>query len=142
MSSPFPGMDPYIESSGLWGDSHGTMLSAMRADLNARLPRGFVASIELCVWASSVPTRGSAEPKEPDVLIRRHEYRTSAASTATIKAPSKTVLPRRAKKRHKYLKVVDVQTRQVVTVVKLLRPSNKRSGEDRNRYLEKRIPGE
>jgi hypothetical protein len=57
MPSPFPGMDPYIESSCMWGDFHGTMLSAMRADLNANLPRGYTASIELYVWAGELESR-------------------------------------------------------------------------------------
>ena len=40
MPSPFPGMDPYIETSGLWGDFHGSLLAAVRADLNSHLPDG------------------------------------------------------------------------------------------------------
>jgi hypothetical protein len=37
MPSPFPGMDPSIESSGLWGGFHSSMLTEMRAELNRRL---------------------------------------------------------------------------------------------------------
>ena len=46
MPSPFPGMDPYIESSGLSGDFHLSLLSAIRAVLNQHLPRDYVALIQ------------------------------------------------------------------------------------------------
>lgn len=45
MPSPFPGMDPYIESSGLWYGFHLCMLSAMQASLNACLPERYAACI-------------------------------------------------------------------------------------------------
>ena len=48
MPSPFPGMDPYIESDGMWGDFHLNMLSAMRGQLNARQPRCYRAEIAYC----------------------------------------------------------------------------------------------
>lgn len=30
MTSPFPGMDPFIESRGLWGDFHGSLISEIK----------------------------------------------------------------------------------------------------------------
>ncbi|MGE3804465.1 MAG: DUF4058 family protein [Gemmataceae bacterium] len=61
MPSPFPGMDPFIEACGLWGDFHGSMVVAMRAQFNERLPREFVASIDLYVWVGST-TRAATAP--------------------------------------------------------------------------------
>ena len=34
MPSPFPGMDPYIESPELWSDFHNNLASEMQAQLN------------------------------------------------------------------------------------------------------------
>jgi len=37
MSSPFPGMDPYIEEPEVWSDFHGGLADEMRAQLNSVL---------------------------------------------------------------------------------------------------------
>jgi hypothetical protein len=137
MPSPFPGMDPYIESAGLWGDFHGSMLPAMRAELNRSLPEGYVASIELYVWTPQWKKGGRVT--EPDVYVREEQRRKSPpAGTAAVAAPSTIVLPAVERRKRKSLKVVDVRTRQVITVVELLSPTNKEAGEDRQNYLSKR----
>ncbi len=139
MPSPFPGVDPYIESSGIWGDFHGAMLSAMRADLNANLPRGYAASIELYVWAGEMESRRRSAIAKPDVRIRQEEeIDAGGAATATIAAPTTIFLPRHVHKRRKYLKIVDIHSKQIVTIIELLSESNKKIGDDRTHYLQKR----
>src|SRR5258708_5158149 len=44
MPSPFPGMDPYLES-WIWPDFRGNLICAIGAQLNAKLPRHYVASL-------------------------------------------------------------------------------------------------
>jgi hypothetical protein len=139
MPSPFPGMDPYIESSGMWGDFHGSLLAAIRGDLNAHLPRGYAASIELFVWAGEAGSHAGTQLGEPDVFVREDDRPDDrGAATATMAAPSTIVLPRLARRKRKYIKVVDVRAKKVITVVEVLSPSNKKSGADRAAYLEKR----
>ena len=49
MPSPYPGMDPYLES-WIWGDFHSNLISALvLAQLNAKLPRRHIANTELFV---------------------------------------------------------------------------------------------
>ena len=139
MPSPFPGMDPYIEASGIWPDFHATLLVAIRADLNAHLPKGFAASIELYVWADDSKQQRTATIAEPDIQVRESNWRdTSEPSIATLSAHTTIVLPALRRKKRRFIKVVDIRTRQVVTVVEVLSPSNKKNGDDRERYLEKR----
>jgi Protein of unknown function (DUF4058) len=139
MPSPFPGVDPYIESSGMWGDFHGAMLSVMRADLNSNLPRGYAASIELYVWAGEKESRRSSAFAKPDVRTRQEEeIDAGGTAMATIAAPSTILLPRRVHKRRKYLKIVDIHSKQIVTIIELLSQSNKKIGDDRIHYLQKR----
>ena len=38
MPSPFPGMDPFIETLELWPDNHGDVASEIRARLNRQIP--------------------------------------------------------------------------------------------------------
>ena len=46
MPSPFPGMDPYLESPTHWRGFHELYIASMTAVLNATLPEGFVANID------------------------------------------------------------------------------------------------
>jgi hypothetical protein len=139
MPSPFPGMDPYIESSGIWGDFHGSMLAAIRADLNARLPTGYSASLELYVWAEDEETGRKKRSRELDVFVREDPYSgTRASSSATIEAPESITLPALKRKKRRHLRVVEQRSRRIVTVVELLNPANKNPGDDRLHYLEKR----
>jgi hypothetical protein len=132
-------MDPYIESSGVWGDFHGSMLAAIRADLNARLPRGYAASLELYVWAEEAGTGKKKRAREPDVFVREDPYSGNrVASSASIEAPATITLPVLKRKKRRYLRIVEQRSRQIVTVVELLSPANKNLGDDRSHYLEKR----
>jgi hypothetical protein len=40
MSSPFPGMNPYLEDADIWPDFHGSFLIELRSRLNLVLPKG------------------------------------------------------------------------------------------------------
>ena len=139
MPSPFPGMDPYIEASGLWGDFHASLAAALRDELNARLPKGYAASIELYVWLHEPDTRKRGRMVEPDVFVARERGRTAAARGAATASPPATItLPAVQKKRRKYIAVTDLKGDRVVTVIELLSPANKEAGDDRDSYLTKR----
>jgi hypothetical protein len=140
MPSPFPGMDPYIEPSGLWGDFHAGMNSAIRAELNARLPEGYVASHELFVWFHEPEAEERVWPLEPDVYLveKTAQGKKSGRAKATVTAPAKVVLPSVERKKHRYIKIRDTQSRRVITVIEVLSPSNKKAGDDREAYLLKR----
>ena len=43
MLSPFPGMDPYLESSGVWEDFHHVLIGEIKRAVTARLPANYVA---------------------------------------------------------------------------------------------------
>jgi hypothetical protein len=47
MSSPFPGMEPYIEAPDIWSDFHGDLAAEMRAELNRVLQPRYVARLTL-----------------------------------------------------------------------------------------------
>lgn len=131
-------MDPYIEPSGLWGDFHGSLLAEIRNDLNSRLPDGYAASIELFVWAGDDEFERESRATAPDVYFRDEKDERGTSGAATITAPMTIVLPKLSPRKRKYLKVTDIRAKRVVTVVEVLSPSNKKSGDDRALYLEKR----
>ena len=45
MLSPFPGMDPYIETPELWSDFHNNRASEIQAQLNQRIQPHYVARL-------------------------------------------------------------------------------------------------
>ena len=70
MPSPFPGMDPFLESPGIWPDFHDGLAAAIRADLNRTLPRPYYARLEMRPEIGPV---GGDEPRRnvPDVAVLR-----------------------------------------------------------------------
>lgn len=55
-----------------------------------------------------------------------------------LEAPAEVQLPAQEVERVPFLEVRDRRGRELVTVIELLSPSNKRAGEDREQYLRKR----
>jgi len=139
MPSPFPGMDPFIESSGAWGDFHTSLLAAIRAKLNALLPRRYRARIDLFVFIH-IPARQGRQRRriEPDTyVVDRGKGPATAAVAAPSSAPTTITLPAMRKK-HKSVLIVDARMDRVVTAIEILSPSNKQAGEERTAYLNKR----
>jgi hypothetical protein len=135
MPSPFPGMDPYLEEPSLGPDFHMTMLVAMRAALNPRLPPRYAAQLDRYVWledSTEDQTRGGA----PDLYVAELETVPDSTSVATLAAPATVVLPAVLRLGTRYMRIVDRVNRRVVTVIELLSPANK--GSDREAYLAKR----
>ena len=42
MPSPFPGMDPFIERSGLWADFHFKFIGEIERELSGRVPARYL----------------------------------------------------------------------------------------------------
>src|SRR4051794_1716822 len=84
MPSPFPGMDPYLESQGFWQDFHTSLITYCREALNAALPEHYAALIEERI--SLVDLSGDAFFSfRPDVAIAEEErQRTSQADRGHV----------------------------------------------------------
>ena len=54
MPSPFPGMDPYLETPDLWPDVHHELISQIRQALNPTLRPRYVARVELRVYDNEI----------------------------------------------------------------------------------------
>ncbi len=136
MPSPFPGMDPYLESTRFWRGVHGDLMIRFKDELNAQLPTPFVASLEERVYLS-LP-----DAVYPDVtLLRRPGPRdTMGSGRGTVAdAPAAfTFLDEEV-----YEPYIEVRTgnrnERVVAVVELISPKNKsRESNGRDAYLRKR----
>jgi hypothetical protein len=132
-------MDPYIEPSGYFGEFHGSMVVAIRDELNQRLAEGFVASMDLYGWLHEAEAGERQQPREPDVYVAEETGREPhPAASLAVADPETLTLPLVVPRKRKYVKIEDLAGQRVVTVIELLSPSNKAFGDDRELYLAKR----
>ena len=135
-------MDPYLESPDIWRDCHLTLVIAMRAQLNAALPKQYFAAADRYVWIHEPEAEHRTRIVAPDVYVveREGDRPLEASASATVSpATASVVLPAVQREGNKFLKIVEARTRRLVTVIELLSPANKRPGPDRDAYLTKRI---
>lgn len=138
--SCFLKMDSRIEEQ-LWHDFHPNMIVSIQSWLMPLLLPKYAAQIEERVYVEHtepVPTR---QVFRPDVVIHSEtagEGR-AQASRAAVAEPAILTLPMPTEQRERYIAIVSLPGRELVTVVELLSPANKRAGADgRCEYLRKR----
>jgi len=140
MPSPFPGMDPYIESSGMWKECHTALIYLVHAQLNSRLPEGYTASTDIHVWLQEADAESRRVRREPDVYVSETSARGGvvAVQPRSKVAPAEIVLPVVPRKGHRYVTIRDKKDNRVITAIEILSPANKTNGPDRDAYLSKR----
>lgn len=137
MPSPFPGMDPYLEHPDLWPDVHHGLIETLRSELAPALRPRYRVLVDKRTY--HVESDDLVFMGRPDVAdVRRFEesavpYVPSTAQVREVRVPEPDVVE------EGYLEVRDVQSGDVVTVVELLSPTNKRPGEGGQRYERKRL---
>lgn len=138
MPSPFPGMDPFVEGQ-LWADFHGRFVPALGDALVPVLRPRYVALIEERVYVEHSLDE-SLRSVRPDISVVRASGRPSPSGSGVLPSPSVAVaLAMPETLRERFLTVRLRESREVVAVVELLSPSNKRPGSDgRREYLSKR----
>jgi len=144
MPSPFPGMDPFIESQE-WEDFHHATIEMIRGQIIAAAGERYAVHVERRIYIETVepdvnPRRSSVVI--PDVAILGDQSSpgtTAGLSNTAIAAAVECLIPIPEEKRESFLVLRDVETRQIVSVIELLSPSNKRLGSrGRRKYLVKR----
>ncbi|MDQ2731584.1 MAG: DUF4058 family protein [Armatimonadota bacterium] len=141
MTSPFPGMDPFIEGDS-WQDFHGRLIGVIAEFLTPNIRPRYVVRTQERVYLEHSPGDGLSRSLGPDVsvVIRRdREYSLHAGGVVVAEAPTIVSLPMPVREREHYLTILWRETMEVVTVLEVLSPSNKRRGNDgRVEYLGKR----
>src|SRR5881398_698546 len=93
MPTPFPGMDPFLETNPIFQELHTQMLAEMQALLQPQLRPKYVARLERHLSEGSVWDTPQApislERKEPDITIAsRSASWKQTGSTATLARPT------------------------------------------------------
>lgn len=140
MPPPFPGMDPYLEQDTVWQDFHQSFLPLAREVLAQQVRPAYVVRIEEQLYIHELPVDQRALLGRADVAVSRAKSSPAPSrGTATLVAPAYANLrPVVDVERHSYLEIRDRGGQELVTVLELLSPSNKRPGSDREQYLAER----
>lgn len=132
MPSPFPGMDPYLETPSIWPDVHHELIGEIRAALNPRLRPSYVVRVELRVYISDDDDPGR-RILVPDVRVetgpkRKGTKKATTALPATRTAPLVVPTLMDDEIEEAFLKIIHVETESLVTLIEVLSPSNKIRG--------------
>lgn len=150
MRSPFPGMDPYLESPAHWSDFHAHFVPQLAESINRRLPDNYVARIgEHVSVVMPVAEPPAAQSFYPDVSVLRadrsatagDEGGETAAGTAVAAPPDPVLMTNVAHAdewTEAYVRIVRLPEQELVTVIELISPTNK-YGDGRGDYVRKRL---
>jgi hypothetical protein len=142
MRSPFPGMDPYLESPDIWPDFHDQLAGQIARQLNHTLPRPYYARLVMRPEVGIVGEQSSRKIV-PDVAIVRPLPSPTGipAGPAVVDrprtelSPSVRVVVHNEPLRHHFVEIRDAdRDHQLVTLIEIASPSNKRPGPDRRAY--------
>ncbi len=141
MPSPFPGMDPCIESRRIWPDFHLDLAAEIRARLNARIQPGYYATAVTYVTYDVIEVAPS-KPRavSPDVSVWRTDlHLPTQGAMAVIDPPLvQSAVPLEVPVRLARVEVREAGAETLVTAIEILSPINKRPGRERQKYLRKR----
>jgi hypothetical protein len=144
MPSPFPGMDPYLETPSLWPDVHHGLIGQIQAALNPILLPRYVARVELRIYISDEDDLGR-EALVPDVRVEDAPLRKKAKrpkkNGAGLAIAEPLIVPVLFDEEIKEarLEIKHLETESLVTVMEVLSPTNKiRGSRGRESFMEKR----
>ena len=134
-------MNPYLENPEFWPEVHHLLIGILAETLNPQVLPKYRVAIEKRVYQMNGDD--ALFVGIPDVTVERSRTVTkeSQSNVAVATPPSTPVtvtVPVPLELREGYLEVREVATKEVVTVIEVLSPSNKRPGKGRETYEEKR----
>ena len=130
MASPFPGMDPFLEEPHDWSDVHGRFINAVSDQLADAVSPHFVVRFESRVYVAVADDvlLGQIIPDIYIVTKPAVETSRTAGTAATIVPPTLVEPLFEPEIRERYIEIRDAATREIVTTIEILSPTNKMRG--------------
>lgn len=130
MKPAFPGMNTYLKSPDLWTEVGSWLIVELARSLNPVLTSKYRAAVEKRVYTETLLV-GS-----PDGLVfsAKELSGLTAATNSILAQPVNVNVPMTEEIQKRYLEIRQVGTGQVVTVIEVLSPKNKRTGAWRDQY--------
>ncbi len=134
MSSPFPGMDPYLEPH--WRDVHTAMMIYIRDQIQDQLPSNLVARVEESV---SVDEDFESRRIAPDVsIVEDFEGTALGYQTESVAIAEPLLVLEEVPQTARHVQILDLSSgERVVTAIEVLSPSNKLTQSGREDYRRK-----
>lgn len=138
MNMIFPGMDPYLEDPKIWKGLHSRLIVYLADQLVPRLRPRYVAAVEARVYVEWHNDRTIW----PDVVVHRapatrERGQESAVAVLDADAPETVTMAQREVE-EPYVAILDLDNgRDIVAVIEVVSPSNKRPGPGRTSYMAK-----
>jgi hypothetical protein len=138
MLSPFPGMNPYLEDPFIWHEVHNRLIVALANQLGSQLRPHYYAAIETRTYLDD-DAEGVLVGIPDAVLFAKQQAPAAETAVATLALPQPQLvqIPSAVEVTSRYLEVRQVKTHEVISVIEILSPKNKR-GDGRESYLKKR----
>jgi hypothetical protein len=117
-------MDPYLEKPSRWPGVHFNLIAVAQAVLAAQLRPKYLVRVEKRVYiADDYDDPRLTQPRIPDVEVSvRPSWAQAAFNPSAGESES---LEFEEEVRQAYLNVIDIESRDVVTVIEVLSPTNK-----------------
>jgi hypothetical protein len=130
----FPGMNPYLENPELWSEVHFGLIAVLARSLNTVITPKYRAAVEKRVYSDALLVGIS------DVSVFQKGTNTASPNPTivTLSEPLAVTVPMIEEVQERYLEIREVSTGKVVTVLEVLSPKNKRSGDGTQKYDAKR----
>jgi hypothetical protein len=135
-------MNPYLEQPEIWSQVHKWLIVLIAQTLNPQLRPKYRVAIEERVYESK--NDDSVIVGIPDDVVVKNiqkidkNYSPNVAVATPPVKPVKITLPMTETVKEWYLEVRQVETGEVITVIEIISPKNKRAGEGRIKYESKR----
>jgi hypothetical protein len=138
-------MDPYLEDPHRWPGVHTKLIDEIETALNRQLRPRYYADIEERVYISDENDPGR-KTIIPDIRVLPTGSKKKPSGKKPVRPPAALVCEPvmvttlfEEEVREPFLKVIERDSRQVVTVIEVLSPTNKVAGSrGRDQYVEKR----
>ncbi|WP_414622385.1 DUF4058 family protein [Calothrix sp. CCY 0018] len=137
MNNPFPGMNPYLEQPELWHQVHNRLIVAIADEITPQVVPQYHVAIEERVY-SSVSDNLLVGIADVAVSRRNDSSEGVAVMTQELVQPTKVSVPVPEETTERFLEVRSTQSGEVVSVIEILSPKNKRSKQGREAYENKR----
>jgi hypothetical protein len=120
---------------------HKLLISEIFRFLSPQLRPKYLVSLEVRIYKTA--DEDLSVISLPDVTVRQPQTATeTTASNIAVSAPPKqpltVIIPMPYTVREGYLKIRERETKELITVIEILSPTNKRTGKGRQMYEEKR----
>ena len=133
MPSPFPGMNPFLEQDDVWQDFHQSFIPLVRELLSEQVRPTYIVKVEEHLYIHELSTEERQFLGRANVSVADSRVEMEARPPAAVaEAPAYARLPASVDiERQSYLEIRDRRNRELITVIELLSPANKRPGPDR-----------